>query len=327
MQRKNRLYYLDNTKFILTLLIVLYHIDYVGEECFSEKIFLYIKNLGDCVVPAFSMISGFLFFRCVKHNQQVYQKMNRRVLSLVVPYISWNMLNTLVLIVISHIVHNSIVDTSNFTVWKNFVLWDSSPHLWYIFMLIVFTVLAPLLYKVYENVVLMMVMIGIELIYVFYKGDNIFHSYFCYILYTWGGLLGILKPNIFELIIKDNNKLFSRCILCVFLYFSIGCILSFVELGMLLKVWLYALRAIVLILTVVLISHIYQIKVNFLYTFWLFLVHYWLDCYIGFFVGRYCTGIIYQVVTFSCVMIVAIISGYILSNFSYKLYTLLTGAR
>ena len=46
---------LDNAKWILTLLIVLYHIPFVGINKY-ESAFLAVKNLGDCVVPAFSII-------------------------------------------------------------------------------------------------------------------------------------------------------------------------------------------------------------------------------------------------------------------------------
>ena len=57
----NRIKSLDNTKWILTLLICLYHIQFMGDEKYST-LFYWEKDLGNCVVQVFSLISGFLFF-------------------------------------------------------------------------------------------------------------------------------------------------------------------------------------------------------------------------------------------------------------------------
>lgn len=56
----NRIKSLDNTKWILTLLICLYHIQFMGDEKYST-LFYWVKDLGNCVVQVFSLISGFLF--------------------------------------------------------------------------------------------------------------------------------------------------------------------------------------------------------------------------------------------------------------------------
>ena len=84
---------LDHTKWILTILLVLYHINF---DVVNDY-FLFIKNLGDSVVPAFTIISGFLFFRTVKDLSDLKGKYKRRVGSLVIPYIVWNFINTFLL--------------------------------------------------------------------------------------------------------------------------------------------------------------------------------------------------------------------------------------
>ena len=62
----NRIKSLDNTKWILNLLICLYHIQFMGDEKYST-LFYWVKDLGNCVVQVFSLISGFLFFRNIRN--------------------------------------------------------------------------------------------------------------------------------------------------------------------------------------------------------------------------------------------------------------------
>lgn len=69
---------LDNAKWILTLLMVLYHIQFIGDPD-NNLTFMVIKNLGDCVVPAFSIISGFLFWHTVKRFSDLKYKFLSRI--------------------------------------------------------------------------------------------------------------------------------------------------------------------------------------------------------------------------------------------------------
>lgn len=66
----NRIKSLDNTKWILTLLICLYHIQFMCDEKYST-LFYWVKDLGNCVVQVFSLISGFLFFRNIRNLADV----------------------------------------------------------------------------------------------------------------------------------------------------------------------------------------------------------------------------------------------------------------
>lgn len=180
---------LDNTKWILTLLITLYHIQLpIGASGFREIIFLYIKNLGDCVVASFSLISGFLFFYNAHTFSDVYKKMKRRIWTLLMPYVMWNIINSLYLILKNNGIRSSFRGIITADWIKNIVLWESSPHFWYIFMLIFWTVLAPLLFAIYEDKRLLIVLLLSQIIYFIYKGPEILTSRYIYILYTWGGV-------------------------------------------------------------------------------------------------------------------------------------------
>lgn len=189
MTEKKRCRKLDNVKWILTLLIVLYHIQYVGQTGVAEKIFGYIKNLGDCVVPAFALISGYFFWSNISNITDVREKMKKRVYTLLVPYVLWNLLNTIILNVMSKGYRS--IDIFNVNMWMDIIQWNSSPHFWYIFMLMFWTLFAPILYFVYKDKRVLTLLFLSQGLYLLYKGEAIYHSRFIYILYTWGGILGI----------------------------------------------------------------------------------------------------------------------------------------
>lgn len=187
--RKNE--HLDFAKWVLTLLIVLYHIQ-VPESAhgITAKACLYLKDLGDPVVPAFALISGFLFFLTVQQFMDVKKKMKRRIHTLLIPYLLWNFINTMVF----SLWHNGIANENayNVNLYNDLFIWNATPHFWYIFMLIFWTVLAPVLYASYKNKCLLFVLCGIECAYIYCMGSDILHSRFIYIVYTWGGNNGHL---------------------------------------------------------------------------------------------------------------------------------------
>ena len=152
MTEKNtstRLANLDNVKWILTLLIVLYHIQYLDDGENGKKLFFFIKNLGDCVVPAFALISGFLFWKDIDSLDKVKMKIQRRIWTLGVPYLLWNFVNTLYLNLKN--VRALEMSVFNINIIHDLLQCNSSPHFWYVFMLIFWTILAPVLYYVYRD--------------------------------------------------------------------------------------------------------------------------------------------------------------------------------
>lgn len=123
-----------------------------------------IFNLGLCkilpafTVPLFFLISGYLFFRgLVSWNTKCWwQKIKRRVTTLVVPYVVWVTLYILYLIILQYYNDESVsqwyADQGGILniYWDNVVL----VPMWYVRDLIVATVLTPILYlllKMREN--------------------------------------------------------------------------------------------------------------------------------------------------------------------------------
>lgn len=317
---------LNNTKWILTLLLVLYHIDYRDG---NEQLFMFIKNLGDCVVPAFSLISGFLFWRNIDSYRNIRNKIENRIFTLMIPYILWNLINSICLNILDISLTNINKHIFDINIFDDILLWNSSPHFWYIFMLMFWSIFSPLLYFIYKKKIFILLLLLIQISFLIYKNTNILNSEFIYIIYTWGGIIGVYKPDLFEYINNwTKRKKITISIISFILYFTIGILMCFFSFNIFIKIWLYFFRGIFIILgTINLPLLIIGKKSNYKYTFWIFAVHYWFDAYIGNFISRYMTGIIYQFITFSLVLMLGIISGFIVYKIIPRGYKYLTGNR
>ncbi|WP_187626306.1 acyltransferase family protein [Selenomonas caprae] len=308
---------LDNVKWILTLLIVLYHISYMDVNQGNDYLFfMFIKNFGDCVVPAFTLISGYLFWRNVDSMQVVKTKMYKRIYTLLIPYLLWNIIN-------------SLMFRDNIDILHNIIFWDSSPHFWYIFMLIVYAVIAPVLYYVYKRNVLIVFMVISQLVYIFIKGDNILHSRFIWLLYTWGGLCGVMLPSLIDKMEKTSkdNKVYLACG-SVLLYLLLGVFMSGNDISMGLKVWLYAVRGILLIVGMFWLPLLpFGKMTDFKYSFWLFAIHYWLDAYVESILWRHFPPMQYQFLTWMVVIVIGLILGAVIYRFMPKMFGVLNGNR
>lgn len=120
--------------------------------------------------------------------------MCRRIWTLLIPYLAWNLLNSLYLLVRNNGVRGFFGGLLTFNWYRYCILGDASPHFWYIFMLMFWTVLAPALYILIKDKRLIWILFLTQIAYLIYKGPNILHSRFIYILYTWGGASGIICP-------------------------------------------------------------------------------------------------------------------------------------
>lgn len=162
-------------RFPLCVAVVYIHslvLEYVGwdRELYPLTTYLYqiiSVNIAGIAVPLFFFISGFLFFYNVeKFDVRVYMnKMKKRIYSLIVPYISWNII-ILMLILLVQILFPSMV-TSNkklildysitdylWTFWNTNMInpgFSSMPspicgQFWFLRDLIVLSVCSPIIY-------------------------------------------------------------------------------------------------------------------------------------------------------------------------------------
>lgn len=328
MIEKKRCRKLDNVKWVLTILIVLYHVQYYGQTGTTEKIFYYIKNLGDCVVPAFALISGYLFWSNIGNISDVYEKMKRRVHTLLVPYLLWNLLNTIMLNVMNKGYRSK--DVFDVNIWTDIIQWNASPHFWYIFMLMFWTLFAPILYFAYKDKRVLTLLFFSQVLYLMYKGEAIYYSRFIYILYTWGGYIGYNYFNLCERIEQwssRSKKIIGSSAFAGYLLLG-GVLAYYVDMGMHIKIWICAIRAVLLIIGCFNLPElIIGKKTNYKFSFWIFAVHYWLDTYISAFVYNYVDGIAYQFITWGVVFLLALASGAALNKVWHKGFELMTGNR
>lgn len=326
---KTRIQNLDNVKWILTILMVLFHIQYYGAGGVQETVFLLIKNFGNCVVPAFALISGFLFWRNIERLEDLKNKYKNRIFTLLIPYLLWNLINTVLINVMDNgfdKLNSSILDIN---IYHDIILWQSSPHFWYIFMLMFWTVFSPILYFSYRYKPLFILLLISQGIYIVFQGENILHSRFIYIIYTWGGYIGYRRSNLISEILHWSRKI--KVIVSAssgLLFISISIIACFFEFGMHIMVWICAIKAVSLILFTINLPLLYIGKqTDYKFSFWVFAVHYWLDVIFSKIVNDFCSDLLYQSVTFVCVLCTSLILGVIISKLFPKSFNLLTGGR
>lgn len=321
---------LNNEKWILTLMITLYHIQYpyADTASFRHSAFIYVKDLADCIVPAFSLISGYLFFYNAKSIKIVWEKMNRRIYTLFLPYICWNIINSFYLILKGGGRYNEFIHYN----WvRGIFSWDASPHFWYVFMLMFWTVLAPGLFFCFNKKTLTVIFVGTQIFYFIYMGNDILTSRFCYILFTWGGIIGIYIPNIVERICcifqRIKYKYFAIASLIVF-YIAVYAFYGSIQ-NNLVRVFFYGIRAVVLIIVGLNISELkIGQKTQFAFSFWLFAIHYHADDMFSGVLSRIQLPIfVYQVGTWIAVVAFGLISGMLLKRIFPKMYNLLSGNR
>lgn len=145
----------------LLILLVLYihsfYLEAVGSKYASfVQLFLGGGGLANIAVPMFFVFSGFLFFLGVKEVKECIPKIRKRVRSLMIPYLIWNVVFVLWYIMlqnlpgISSMVNSDILAEITYgNLWNNFYTVFVSPiafHLWFIRDLMIMVMLSPLIY-------------------------------------------------------------------------------------------------------------------------------------------------------------------------------------
>ena len=135
--------------FIMSVLVILIHSINVNENDGLSYIFqsFLTKNCFTFAVPSFFIISGFLFFNNVESLKNVFDKIHKRVSSLVIPYLLFNTLYYLLNVLIKKDVSFSFSEL--YIVAINY---KYNPVFWYMLQLIIIILLTPILYMVLDNI-------------------------------------------------------------------------------------------------------------------------------------------------------------------------------
>lgn len=153
--KKNRIEFSNKITFLqfaLSILIVYQHTswNYNGSLLALSQIHGFLFYLTQTAVPLFFMISGYLFYRTFKIEKAV-DKLKSRIKTLVVPYLIWNVIYAVGMILLKHFGFvNSVHIENNWKLLLQILNSDFSP-LWFVKYLIVFSLIGPLMYYVFKN--------------------------------------------------------------------------------------------------------------------------------------------------------------------------------
>lgn len=196
-------------------------ISFVNYPIFSRIFFLFSKVIFEACVPLFFFISGFLFFyKTAGFSREIYlQKLKNRIRSLLVPYIFWNLLIILFLMLAQTFLSGSLVSGRNKLITDYNLLdwlwsfWDTShvnpltkktlpinSPFWFIRDLMVVVLFSPLIYilikKLRAYAVIILGLLWIFNPFFYLPGLSIVSFFF----FTAGAYFSIHKMNFVEVL-------------------------------------------------------------------------------------------------------------------------------
>ncbi|MBR0039570.1 MAG: acyltransferase [Lachnospiraceae bacterium] len=127
----------------MSVLVILIHS--INNETRFEKFFSIDSGIGQFAVPLFFIISGFLFFRNLKYVNDAVAKLKRRVYTLLIPYLLWNLIYYAIHLLLkpgNGISMGEIIDAA-FTYKYN-------PSFWFMYQLILLSIISPILYYLFN---------------------------------------------------------------------------------------------------------------------------------------------------------------------------------
>ncbi|TKF64189.1 acyltransferase [Vibrio sp. F13] len=203
-------------RFPLICLIILIHaFSIITENVSDESIFYTIsfvvsQLLARSAVPLFFIFSGFLFFWGVDFSKTVYiSKIKKRVRSVLVPYLFWNLLLLLMVNVVVYMapyfnveLSKNILNYQDLTQLPYFIFLDRYPiayHFWFIRDLIILMVFSPLIYIMLKlKLVSKIIILLLFLIWIFNFNFVAIPDVKAVLFYMFGAYLAINNVGIFR---------------------------------------------------------------------------------------------------------------------------------
>ena len=154
--------------FICSIMVVYLHSDnteqyYLDTATRTGEFVLFVETdvlqfFAQGAVPLFFFISGFLFFRNFNFNK-LYEKYKSRFKGLLIPYLAWNMIYTFIVVLFSCIpvIRDNIgyrwvmSPITVIGILKGIFLYQYNSVFWFMFQLIIFVVISPILYGGLKN--------------------------------------------------------------------------------------------------------------------------------------------------------------------------------
>ena len=140
---------ISTSRFPIILGIVMLHSYIIGKSYISLLFGLVYGSIG---VPFFYLISGYLFYQGYRNSMLEYEnKLKRRIKSLLIPYILWNIIAFIIYTFVTHDMQMSqFFESFWFVVGKNGHSPADGP-LWFVRTLIFLSVISPIMYLINKN--------------------------------------------------------------------------------------------------------------------------------------------------------------------------------
>ena len=207
-REKNKISYLH---FFMSVLVILIHS--INNETKFERFFSIDGGIGQFAVPLFFVISGFLFFINIRSVEDTRNKLKRRVYTLLIPYLIWNLIYYMI-----HLLLKPGSGTSINEIIEAAFTYKYNPSFWFMYQLILLSIVSPALYFIFNLnwraqritrlLVVIIVLIVLELSVAFgidipYLNEDAFIYYVC----------GYLLASLYN---SGKTKLISRKNILIF---------------------------------------------------------------------------------------------------------------
>ncbi len=192
--------------FILSILVFTIHMSSLFNYNLDNELGRWIIEIQKLInafarvaVPLFMIISGVLFYRNYSYEKTI-SKWKSRIYSLVIPYFIWNCIWLVFELICSYTpISNYYVGREKIvlnieTIWKSCLLGEANPPFWFIYDLIVFVLICPLIYTVIRHRVGGVIAIFVVYIWISVDGEwaaRLFRYSDVILYYLIGSYIGV----------------------------------------------------------------------------------------------------------------------------------------
>ncbi|HBL3168751.1 TPA: acyltransferase [Enterococcus faecium] len=327
--------------FILVLLIVILHsncLRFISDNNFMiTKIYKIISVMCDASVPAFFILSAYLFYRNFDFSK-IKEKYKSRFFSLVIPYFFWSIFfliyyELICLIPKVNTLFNNTFELGISHIFQNILMANCAEGMWFVRDLIIYSFLAPVIYFIMKkskklNYIIMLICLTVNLIFKFGYSNPIFWLP----IYLFGANMGIHSKDydIKENIVKNKK---SKLPIFIILYILFAIIVStFEETSRI--YYIYRMLSPIILLAIFDMLSLYKYKIYNVekISFFIYCIHLpvikvvrkILFIILGY--NSYISIIVYILTTILTVWLIQLISK-IINKMLPKFYKLITGSR
>lgn len=332
---------ITHINFILVLLIVILHsncLRFISDTSFIiTKMYKIISIMCDASVPAFFMLSAYLFYRNFDFSK-IKEKYKSRFFSLVIPYFFWSVFFLIYYELICfipniNILFNNSFDLSRNHIFQNIIMANCAEGMWFVRDLIIYSLFSPVIYFIMKrsqkvNYIVIFICLVINLVCDFGYSNPIFWLP----IYLFGANLGI-HNKFYDM--KENIVKYQKYKLLILtgLYIFVAIMLSFFEESSKMY-YIYRMISPFILLSILDLFNLYKYEIYGIekISFFIYCIHLpvlkvvrkLLFIILGY--NSYVSIIIYILTVISTLLLINIISKTI-NKMVPKFYKLITGSR